>query len=661
MSSGKSRIGWLTMALVFATGACLAVAPSAGAAELLIDDGDNEFIFVADTGEADAVQVSPGSSGRVLISDSADTIELTGDTTGCTGGGTTQVDCPIGANQFLEMFLQDLDDVAVVFETVGMSVALHGSGGNDSLDGGVRADTIDGGSGNDPTLSGGGGNDTIEPGPGPDGAIDGGPGDGDLIDYDDGRPAGVTVNLETGTTSDGETLSGIEHVSGSSHDDMLQGTAGENQLEGRAGADVLIGGGAQDTLAGGTGSNDDGAPDTASYSERSTPVVTSLASGSTSTHQDFDLYLDISNLAGGGGNDVLTGDGLANVLTGNGGTDMLFGGAGVDTLHGNDGDDELFGESEVDTLNGNDGNDVLTGGLDDDTIDGGLDDDTLLGGSGADDLLGGGNFDTVSYQDGRVTGIALDLGAGALPDSDTYTAIDSVVGTEQVDTMTGGPGADDLRGAGGGDTITGAAGIDTLQAQDGDDTVRAKDGEADTVGCGAGADQVEADGADSQSECETQLGIQPQPPGDPGGGGTQAGGGAGALASVAGLGITGAFQSAGRGASIAAPVGGRVTYRLSEAARVTFTVRRLVAGRRRGRRCVRASPRLRRARRCTRQLRVRGSFTHSGKAGANSFRFTGRLRGRRLRPGRYLLVAVPVDSDGRRGAQRTAPFRIVRR
>jgi Ca2+-binding RTX toxin-like protein len=658
MSSGKSRIGWLTMALVFATGACLAAAPSAGAAMLTL--GGNTFVFTAADGRADAVQVSPGSSaGRFQLSNTAappDTITLGVGTTGCTGGGTTQVDCPIGGNQSLRMFLGDQDDFGIVSETVGLNVDLFGNAGNDSLNGGVRADRIFGGPGNDPLLEGDGGNDLIEPGAGPDGAIDGGPGDSDEIFYDDGRAAGVTVNLETGTGADGETLSGFENVSGSEHNDTLQGTAGENQLVGRAGADVLIGGGAQDTLAGGIGSNDDDAPDTASYSERSTPVVTSLAI-STATHQDFDLYLDISNLAGGGGNDVLTGDGLANVLTGNGGADMLFGGAGVDTLDGNDGNDELHGESEVDTLNGNAGNDVLTGGLDGDTIDGGLDDDTLIGGSGADNLLGGGNIDTVSYQDGRVTGIALDLGAGALPDSDSYTAIESVVGTEQVDTMTGGPGADDLRGAGGGDTIAGAAGIDNLQAQDGDDTVRAKDGEADTVGCGAGADQVEADGADAQSDCETQLGIQPQPPGDLGG--TPLPGGA--LASVAGLRITGAFRSAGRGASIAAPVGGRVTYRLSEAARVTFTVRRLVAGRRRGRLCVRASPRLRRARRCTRQLRVRGSFTHSGKVGVNSFRFTGRLRGRRLRPGRYLLVAVPTDSDGRRGAQRTARFRIVRR
>ncbi len=62
----------------------------------------------------------------------------------------------------------------------------------------------------------------------------------------------------------------------------------------------------------------------------------------------------------------------------------------------------------------------------------------------------------------------------------------------------------------------------------------------------------------------------------------------------------------------------------------------------------------------TRPVLLRGSFAHSGHAGANSFRFTGRLAGRRLTPGAYWLVARSVDSAGNRSAARRTRFRIVR-
>ena len=65
-------------------------------------------------------------------------------------------------------------------------------------------------------------------------------------------------------------------------------------------------------------------------------------------------------------------------------------------------------------------------------------------------------------------------------------------------------------------------------------------------------------------------------------------------------------------------------------------------------------------RRCTRYVRVRGSFTHDGQAGLNRFKFTGRLRGRTLRPGRYRLVAAASNAAGNRSKPRRTKFRIVR-
>jgi hypothetical protein len=121
------------------------------------------------------------------------------------------------------------------------------------------------------------------------------------------------------------------------------------------------------------------------------------------------------------------------------------------------------------------------------------------------------------------------------------------------------------------------------------------------------------------------------------------------------------FRAAVRGGSIASPQGTRVKYALSEAATTTFTVERALPGRKLGRRCVAPNSRNRRARRCTRYSRVRGSFRHNGRAGANSFRFTGRVGGRALRPGAYRLVAVAKDAAGNRSQPARTSFQIVRR
>ena len=55
-------------------------------------------------------------------------------------------------------------------------------------------------------------------------------------------------------------------------------------------------------------------------------------------------------------------------------------------------------------------------------------------------------------------------------------------------------------------------------------------------------------------------------------------------------------------------------------------------------------------------MKVRGSFTRSGPGAANAFRFSGRIRGKRLHAGRYRLVATPAGG-GR--AARASDSRIV--
>ncbi len=60
--------------------------------------------------------------------------------------------------------------------------------------------------------------------------------------------------------------------------------------------------------------------------------------------------------------------------------------------------------------------------------------------------------------------------------------------------------------------------------------------------------------------------------------------------------------------------------------------------------------------RCTRYVTV-GTFTHTDTAGLNTFHFTGRVGGRKLRSARYRLVAVPVLGT-RTGSSDSARFRV---
>ena len=115
-----------------------------------------------------------------------------------------------------------------------------GNSANNRLNGDAGNDTLTGGAGND-TLIGGAGNDILIGGNGKDFA------------YYYSSTASVTVNLATGTASDGlggtDTLSQIENVQGSNTAvDNLTGNTGVNALYGYGGADILTGGGSNDLL-----------------------------------------------------------------------------------------------------------------------------------------------------------------------------------------------------------------------------------------------------------------------------------------------------------------------------------------------------------------------------------------------------------------------------
>lgn len=118
-----------------------------------------------------------------------------------------------------------------------------------------------------------------------------------------------------------------------------------------------------------------------------------------------------------------------------------------------------------------------------------------------------------------------------------------------------------------------------------------------------------------------------------------------------------AVRAAGMPSAARLPRGTRFRYTLSESAHVAIAIRRALPGRRAGGRCVRPTARLRRARRCTRYRTV-ATLRGSGTTGANTTRFSGRVRNRSLRPGRYAAVIRATDAAGNRSARRATRFRI---
>ncbi|HWE10027.1 MAG TPA: Ig-like domain-containing protein [Solirubrobacteraceae bacterium] len=125
----------------------------------------------------------------------------------------------------------------------------------------------------------------------------------------------------------------------------------------------------------------------------------------------------------------------------------------------------------------------------------------------------------------------------------------------------------------------------------------------------------------------------------------------------------GSFRPAGSGPSAVAAsqqrrFGGVASYQDSRTAITSFTVFRAVRGQKRGRSCVAIKKSRGHAHPCTR-LVLMGFFTHNDAAGANRFRFTGRMRGHKLLPSNYVLQVVPHTSAGA-GHMRTKSFRITK-
>ena len=245
------------------------------------------------------------------------------------------------------------------------NLTLTGNGDNDGtgnalanvITGNAGRNTLDGGTAGADTLIGGRGDDTYI------------------------YRAGVSMveNLNGGTDTvqsaisftlsanfENLTLTGsAANGTGNELRNVLTGNSANNILWGLDGNDRFVAStnDANDAYNGGNG------VDTYDLSGTTAAATVNLIRGTaTSTATGSDHLSFIENVTGSGGDDRITGNASANVLSSGDGSDTVYGGAGGDTLNGGADDDFLYGGAGGDRINGGLGIDILTGGAGADTF-----------------------------------------------------------------------------------------------------------------------------------------------------------------------------------------------------------------------------------------------------------------------------------------------------
>jgi Ca2+-binding RTX toxin-like protein len=321
------------------------------------------------------------------------------------------------------------------------------------------------------------------------------------VSYQDN--GGTTETVTSNLTGAVQPLGGTPPQNGGSGDDNLDGDDGDDTVNGGGGNDTASGDDGDDTVNGDDGDDtvNGGSGDDTLGGGAGNDTINGNDGNDTSNGGGDDDTID-----GGDGNDQIDGGDGDDIIDGGAGDDTIQGGAGDDTVNGGVGNDQIDGGTGNDTVNGGDGNDVLAGGDDDDTLDGGSGDDTLSGGGGDDTLTGGsGNdqidggagSDTLDYSAGDgpngVTVIFTSPGAGVAIDTygntDTFTGIETVIGTNKADTMMGNNGNETLVGGDGDDVLTGGSGNDILNGGLGNDKLDGGLGD-DILIAGGGADTL---------------------------------------------------------------------------------------------------------------------------------------------------------------------------
>ena len=433
-----------------------------------------------------------GAGNDLLQAQDIDVIE------GGTGQDTVRFDAGVSASQLLDADLAGVESIEITcsasasydFSLQSEALSITGTAFDDTLIGGLAADSIVGGSGDDLLLV----QDT-------DLKIDGGAhgslalGGGDtarfvsavsaihLLDTDMVGIERIELAFGAAASYDFAVQSEALLIEGSVHADTIGGGTGSDSITGGNGADSLRGGNGADILDGGDGVDyfDGGDGDDWLVAQDSD----ALLDGGTGTDTlSLAAAVSASNLADA---DLV---GVERVRISNSSNNASYDFSaqteGLD-IGGGSRNDSIVGTQGADTLSGGGGNDTLTGGngLDRFNIDAGT--DTITDLKAGESLVIGSGATALATGLLDFTRIAVS-GAGTLGITGTASG-DLVKGSSGQDNVTGGEGNDTLYGIAGNDTLDGGNGIDLLSGGAGNDLLLAQDSDA-LIDGGLGTDTV---------------------------------------------------------------------------------------------------------------------------------------------------------------------------
>lgn len=277
-----------------------------------------------------------------------------------------------------------------------------------------------------------------------------------------------------GNSLDNKIFGGVggDNLNGNGGNDFLSGGDGVDILSGRAGDDTLWGGAGDDYLTGGIGDNHmfggDGI-DTifgASFGEGGPVTAGNNTIDGGGGNDKIDCGFS-------GGDDVVDGGSGDDNIRGRGGNDHLLGGDGNDFIAGDQGDDTVEGGAGDDTLVGDEyspsssssslgGNDTLIGGDGSDYFEPGHGQDIVVGGLGWDKLSYSGRSDPATAH-GIVASWLSHTVIDVSGSTDTFSAIEAIMGSEYDDIFIGDAASNSVEGLGGNDTFDGGGGIDQIE------------------------------------------------------------------------------------------------------------------------------------------------------------------------------------------------------
>ena len=367
----------------------------------------------------------------------------------------------------------------------GKANTIEGGEGNDQLFGGSGNDTLRGGEGND-TLLGEAGIDLLSGGDGAD-TLNGGSGaPADIADYSGENVLnGIAVDLALNQASDDgfgnvDTFINIAGVTGSQFDDTILGNDLANTIDGSGGEDTINARGGNDTILYST----TGGEDTV---EAGLGDDTVIVSGGNSG--------DTIEAVAAAGRLLVNGDTFAGFLDAQGAEHLT-----INSLGGNDaitlGAVAAAGILDA-SINLGNGNDVFDGSAADVvlTVDGGAGNDRIHGGLLNDSLIGGAGVDTVDFSLAPAAVVASLLSGSATHADltiDSLNTFENITGSAFNDVLTGDNSANTIRGGAGNDTISGLAGNDYLYGEADNDTINGGF-DVDHLDGGAGNDILTVD------------------------------------------------------------------------------------------------------------------------------------------------------------------------